>query len=67
MPLGTLDRTPDSTDGSAAGDWAALDDRMNFIVDLFRSRQRDRSLRRSPFCPQQLADLYAGARPRGPL
>ena len=38
-----------------------------FVVDLFRSRQRDRSLRRSPFGPQQLADLYAGARPRGPL
>lgn len=65
--LGALDRTPDTTDGSAADDWAALDDRMNFIVDLFRSRQRDRSLRSSPFSSAQLADLHAGARPRGPL
>lgn len=38
------DRTPDTTAGSAAADWTQLSDRMNFIVDLFRSRQADPNL-----------------------
>jgi hypothetical protein len=35
-----LDRTPDTLEGSAATDWTRLSDRMNFIIDLFRSRQQ---------------------------
>lgn len=62
-----VDRTPDTTEGSAADDWGALADRMNFIVDLFRSRQRDLELRRAPFSREQVVDLLAGARPRGRL
>lgn len=65
--LDEVDRTPDTTAGSAADDWAALADRMNFIVDLFRSRQRDASLRRTPFCASQVAAMHAGVRPHGPL
>lgn len=65
--LEAVDRTPDTTDGSAASDWAALADRMNFIVDLFRSRQRDHSLRRAPFGPDQVVALHDGVRPAGPL
>jgi len=65
--LEEVDRTPDTTAGSAADDWAALADRMNFIVDLFRSRQRDASLRRAPFRPDQVAALQIGRRPLGPL
>lgn len=38
------DRTHDTTDGSAAVDWTELSDRMNFIVDLFRTRQQDPAL-----------------------
>ena len=45
---GGLDRTPDSLDGSAAHDWANLSDRMNFICDLFRSRQLDPELFEPP-------------------
>ncbi|MDC0719064.1 hypothetical protein [Nannocystis bainbridge] len=65
--LEEVDRTPDTTQGSAAADWAALADRMNFIVDLFRSRQRDSSLRRSPFRADQVAAMQLGLRPLGPL
>lgn len=65
--LDAIDRTPDTTAGSAADDWAELADRMNFIVDLFRSRQRDASLRRPPFSPEQITALCQGARPDGPL
>ena len=46
---GGLDRTPNSLHGSGAGDWTELADRMNFIVDLFRSRQFDENLFAPPF------------------
>lgn len=65
--LRVLDRTPDTTDGSAAADWADLGDRMNYIVDLFRSRQQDLRLQGPPFTGSQLAALRAGALPAGPL
>ena len=44
-----LDRTPDSLLGSGARDWTELTDRMNFIVDLFRTRQFDENLFAPPF------------------
>ena len=40
---------------------------MNFIVNLFRSRQRDPSLFEPPFSDAQLAVLAAGTLPPGPL
>jgi hypothetical protein len=46
---GGLDRTPDSLHGSGARDWTELADRMNFIVDLFRTRQFDENLFARPF------------------
>ncbi|MCB9706813.1 MAG: hypothetical protein H6711_33520 [Myxococcales bacterium] len=65
--LEVLDRTPDDLDGSAANDWSRLDDRMNYIVDVFRSRQRDRSLRRAPFSARQVAAIRDFHCPYGPL
>jgi len=47
--LKEFDRTPDSLKGSAAKDWSKLDQRMNYIVDLFRSRQSDPHLFDPPF------------------
>jgi hypothetical protein len=44
-----LDRTPNSLRGSAAGNWVELGDRMNYVVDFFRSRQQDARLYESPF------------------
>lgn len=42
------DRTPGSTEASAVDDWSVLADRMNFIVDLFRTRQQYAHLHAHP-------------------
>ncbi len=64
---GGLDRTPDSLDGSAAHDWSNLSDRMNFICDLFRSRQLDPELFEPPYTDAQRVAIEAGQIPDGPL
>lgn len=53
--------------GTGARDWAALPDRMRYIFELFRSRQRDPSLRTPPFSPAQQAAIAQGLIPSGPL
>jgi hypothetical protein len=53
--------------GTGARDWAQLSDRMRYIFELFRSRQRDVSLRTAPFSPGQQAELVLGRIPSGPL
>jgi hypothetical protein len=65
--LAKLDRTPDSLTGSAARDWASLDDRMNYVVDFFRSRQQDPSLYQQPFSDEQVETIRLGSMPVGPL
>ncbi|NRD48922.1 hypothetical protein HRD50_30835 [Corallococcus exiguus] len=62
-----LDRTPDDTVGSAARDWGSLKDRMNLVVDLFRSRQQDRALYQSPYTPAQVEAFQQGRMPTGRL
>jgi hypothetical protein len=52
---------------TGAHDWAVLDERMNFIVTLFRSRQNDATLFDPPFSALQLADLAQGQLPPLPL
>jgi len=47
--LGQVDRTPNTTKGSAGNDWASFNDRMNYIVDLFRAYGQDPSLFNAPF------------------
>jgi hypothetical protein len=61
------DRTAGTGTPSGAHDWAVLDERMNFIVNLFRSRQNDVTLFDPPFSAEQLADLARGQLPPGPL
>ncbi len=61
------DRTPDSLTGSAAKDWTKLADRMNYIVDLFRSRQSDPDLFEPPFSEAQREAIASGRVPDGPL
>ena len=63
----TWDRTGGSGVGSGAANWASLGDRMNYIVNLFRSRQQDPSLHDRPFSPEQLATMQNGRVPDGPL
>ena len=65
--LRQLDRTPDTTLGSGAGDWGSLDDRMNFICDFFRSAQQDPRLLRAPFTSEQVEALRRGEIPPGKL
>ncbi len=59
------DRTPDSVAGSLARDWSKLEDRMNFIVDLFRSRHLTAEVWADPFTPEQSAAIRAGRVPGG--
>lgn len=56
-----------STAGSAANNWARLEDRMGFIVELFRSRQQDEKLFLPPFSPAQEEALARGIVPSGAL
>jgi hypothetical protein len=65
--VGQWDKTKGTGTPSGARDWAQLDERMNFIVNLFRSRQRDPNLFNPPFAPEQLKDLNQGEVPPGPL
>lgn len=53
--------------GSGATDWTQLDQRMRYIIPLFRSRQADRNLEREPFSPEQRAVMFEGRIPEGPL
>jgi hypothetical protein len=61
------DRTRDTLTGSGAGDWTQLRDRMNYICDLFRSRQFDPGLFAAPYKDAQVAAIRAGRVPDGPL
>lgn len=57
------DRSPDSLKGSGAEDWTNMRDRMNYILDLFRSRQDDPALFQDPFTPKQTKDILANRIP----
>jgi hypothetical protein len=61
------DRTPDDLAGSGARDWTDIRDRMNYIVDLFRSRHFDAGLFTAPYDERQRAAIEAGRLPAGPL
>ncbi len=62
-----LDRTRGTGAGSAAKDWADLGQRMNYIVNLFRSRQQHPPIRSEPFSPEQVAALRGYRMPAGPF
>jgi len=62
------DRARGATDvGSGSVDWRVLDDRMNFIVNLFRSRQIHAPLLGQPFSDAQLALIEQGQVPGAEL
>lgn len=65
--LARVDRTVNTTSGSGARDWTSLPDRMHFITDLFRSRQRHRPLLEPPFSPEQCQAILEGRVPAGAL
>lgn len=57
------DPTGGTGKGSGAGDWADIHERMGYIVNLFRSRQRLTDLTSPPFTPQQMAAMRRGELP----
>lgn len=61
------DRTGGTGVHDGARDWAVLAQRMSYIVNLFRARQRDPGLAAHPFTDEQLAAMRAGTVPPGPL
>ena len=61
------DRTGGTGLHEGARDWAVLGERMNYIVNLFRSRQQDPTLAEAPFSDEQLAVMGDGRVPPGPL
>jgi len=65
--MAKLDRTPNTLRGSAARDWTDLGDRMNYVVDFFRSRQEDATLYQPPFTEEQVAVIQTDNVPPGPL
>jgi hypothetical protein len=65
-----FDRSNDEGAGSASHDWVVLSDRMNFILNLFRSRQCAADLFDQPFSDRQRAEIEEHRVPRrrlGPL
>ena len=65
--LDRWDRTGGTGRGTGVHDWAALEERMNYIVNLFRSRQQHPPILTAPFTDAQLLSLCAGELPTGPL
>jgi hypothetical protein len=61
------DRTGLRGSPCGARDWRVLDDRMTYIVNLFRGRQRSGALFSPPFDQGQVEALRAGSVPAGPL
>ena len=52
---------------SRAIDWSDLDDRMRYIANFFRSRQKSLELFEPPFLYEQQAAIAVGRVPEGPL
>ncbi len=65
--LGRFDGRLDSMVDSGANNWSNLEDRMGFIVELFRYRQQELDLFGPPFDDVQLRDLDGGRLPSGAL
>ena len=61
--LERFNRAEEDGHGSRAMNWVDLDDRMNFITNLFRSRHHHQELFGPPFEPAVLAELEGGRIP----
>jgi hypothetical protein len=61
--LQRFDRSHGDGRGTKARDWVEFDDRMNFILNLFRSRHHHRPMFDPPFPPEVVRQLEAGGLP----
>jgi hypothetical protein len=55
----------DTLRGSRATDWTSFPERMNTICNLFRSRQQQQALFRSPFTAEQIDSIRQDEMPSG--
>ena len=53
--------------GTGADDWVSLNQRMRYIMELFRSRQQNQRLLEPTFTPVQVTAMKQGRIPDGPL
>jgi hypothetical protein len=58
---------PPAPDDCGAKDWSVLDQRMHYIVHLFRAHHEDGTLAAPPFTAAQVERMRAGAVPDGEL
>jgi hypothetical protein len=65
--LGRFEPVPPALDDCGAQDWSDLDQRMHYIVHLFRAFQLNEQLADPPFTPEQVASFEGGAIPAGDL
>lgn len=65
--LSQYDDNVDSLKGSARGHWDVLSDRMNYIIDLFRTNQQNATIWLPAFFDEQTESIYAGHVPAGEL
>jgi hypothetical protein len=58
---------PPAVDDCGADDWSVLEQRMHYIVHLFRAYHEEAGLASPPFTPAQVERIRAGALPDGEL
>ena len=58
-----FDRSLGDGRGAGAGDWRRFDDRLNFAVNLLRSRQQEASLFWQPFTDEDVTRVWHGLYP----
>jgi hypothetical protein len=61
--VNALDRSQAGV-GTAAHDWRRFDDRLNWAISMFRSRQQDRTLYWPPYSIEDTRRIVAGEMPR---
>jgi hypothetical protein len=61
--LARIDPTPDSVAGTGVRDWSDLNQRVHYIVDLFRCHQESPGLLTPPYAPAAVDRIMAGHAP----
>jgi hypothetical protein len=62
--VASFDRSLGGGRGSAARDWRRYDDRLNWIVNMMRSRQQEQSLWWSPYSIEDQDRIHSGQLPK---
>jgi hypothetical protein len=65
--IASYEPVPPAVDDCGAEDWSVLDERMHYIVHLFRAYHEDEALSSPPFTPAQVERILAGELPDGEL